>query len=78
MGGFEALELAHEVVILGVGDGGFVEYVVEVLVVADLVAEGVDFVLDVGHLNHGKMAPGPTVSRRRSRYGVGPGNPVPN
>ena len=48
--GFEALQLAHEVVEVGVGDRRLVEDVIEVLVVADLVAEGVDLFLDgVGH-----------------------------
>ena len=40
----DALKLAYEVVVLGVGDGGLVEDVVEMLVVTDLVAEGVEFI----------------------------------
>ena len=55
VGSFEALQLADEIVVFGVGDGGLVEDVIEVLVVADFIAEGVDFLLDVGHAeDHGK------------------------
>jgi len=46
--GFDALEFAHEVVELKVGDGGLVEDVVEVLVVADFFAKGVEYFLDGG------------------------------
>ena len=47
--GFEALQLAHEVVEVGVGDRRLVEDVIEVLVVADLVAEGVDLAAEGRH-----------------------------
>jgi hypothetical protein len=46
--GFDAFEFAHEVVELEVGDGGLVEDVVEVFVVANFFAEGVEFFLDGG------------------------------
>jgi len=40
--GFEGLEAVHQGVVLGVGEYGSVEDVVEVLVVAELVAEALD------------------------------------
>ena len=49
MRGFEALELVHQRVVLGVGDFGRVEHVVEMLVAADLVAQLLDLRSGVGH-----------------------------
>ncbi len=40
--GLERLEAVHQGIVLGVGEDGGVEDVVEVLVVADLVAEGLN------------------------------------
>ena len=39
---FEGFELVYQLVVLGVGEFGRVEYVVEVLVVAEFVAKVVD------------------------------------
>ncbi len=43
--GLERLETLHQVVVLGIGEYGRVEHVVQVLVVAELVAEGFDLLL---------------------------------
>src|SRR5215470_13686796 len=46
---FQSFQLVHQLVKFGVGDFGSVEHVVEVLVVADLFAEGVDLFVERGH-----------------------------
>ncbi len=46
--GLERLETVHEGVVLGVREDGRVEDVVEVLVVNDVVAEGLNLVEDLG------------------------------
>jgi hypothetical protein len=45
VGGFEPLQLVHCGVVPGIGPIGGVENVVEVLVVAELVAEGLDLLV---------------------------------
>ena len=43
----QLLELVHQLVESGVADFGLVQHVVAVLVIADLVAQGFEFLLDV-------------------------------
>ena len=61
----ERLEFVHELVEFGVGDLGIVEHVVAVLVVADLLAQGFDLLVEGGR-HAGKIIVGNSPVSHRS------------